>query len=87
MPKIGVYKTIGNKMPEGSRYFFEKDREKFPAKTFGYEQQFNSLKDSDYSAKNYALTKDFNLNIDMVAHASPSAPGNTLDNIKKYNDK
>jgi hypothetical protein len=80
-------KTIGNKMPEGSRYFFEKDREKFPAKTFGYEQQFNSLKDSDYSAKNYALTKDFNLNIDMVAHASPSAPGNTLDNIKKYNDK
>jgi hypothetical protein len=80
-------KTIGNKMPEGSRYFFEKDREKFPAKTFGYEQQFNSLKDSDYSAKNYAVTKDFNLNIDMIAHASPSAPGNTLDNIKKYNDK
>lgn len=74
-------------MPPENNYFFAKDRETYPAKSYGYEQQIDALKTSDYSANNYAVTKDHNLTIDMVAHASPSAPGNSLQNIQAYNDK
>lgn len=80
-------KTIGNKMPPENNYFFAKDRNTYPLKSYGYEQQVDALKTSDYSANNYAVTKDHNLTIDMVAHASPSAPGRSLDEIQKYNNK
>ena len=80
-------KTIGEKMPPENNYFFAKDRAAYPAKNYGYEEQVNSLQVSDYSAEKYALTKNHNLTIDMVAHASPSAPGRSLSEIEAYNNK
>jgi hypothetical protein len=80
-------RTIGDKMPPENNYFFAKDRTAYPAKSYGYEQQVDSLKTSDYSAEKYALTKNHNLTIDMVAHASPSAPGRSIQEIEKYNNK
>jgi hypothetical protein len=80
-------KTIGKQMPPESNYFFAKDRTAYPAKNYGYEQQVEALKTSDYSAEKYSLTKNHNLTIEMVAHASPSAPGRTIQEIEKYNNK
>jgi len=78
-------RTIGKKMSEPSDYFFNKKTGQ--TKIYGYEKQYLDTLKSDYSAENYGKVKKYDLTINMVAHASPSAPGYSLDAINKYNDK
>ena len=82
-------KTIGNKAKDGVRYFFEKDRDNYPLISFGYEEQYLSLQTevSNLTASTYAAVKDYNLTINVVAHASPSAPGENATTMQRYNNK
>ena len=80
--------TIGSKAIEGSRYFFEKDRETYRNICYGYEEQYDSIrKKSNLRAESFANVKGYDMYINVVAHASPSAPGQSLTKIKDYNDK
>jgi hypothetical protein len=78
--------TIGKNAPKENKHFFESDRKRYPQKSYGYEEQYNKIALA-YSAKNYASTKDYNLRFSMVAYASPSAPGQDLESLQRYNDK
>ncbi len=78
--------TIGTNAAKEHQHFFTTDRKTYPGKSYGYEEQYLNIAKA-YSAKNYASTKDYNLRFSMVAHASPSAPGQNLAELQRYNDK
>ena len=78
--------TIGTNAPAEHQHFFTEDRKTYPQKSYGYKEQYQSIAKT-YSAKAYASTKDYNLRFSMVAFASPSAPGQDLAALQRYNDK
>jgi hypothetical protein len=82
-------KTIGTKSKTDEHYFFEKDRVNFSSDSFGYDEQYETIQNdiSNLTASAYAAVKEYNLSVNMVAHASPSAPGSTSSQIRDYNNK
>jgi hypothetical protein len=74
--------TLGVKSID--KHFFNENKKISPA--YGYEEQYESIEET-YSAKNYAKYKDKNIRFEMLAYASPSAPGQNQEELKTYNDK
>ena len=80
--------TLGVNAPAANRYFTgdPQDPEQEQGPAYNYKKQKESVA-TTYSADKYASIKDYNLDIAMLAYASPSAPGQNQDALQKYNDK